>query len=547
MLKIFLAHAKEDETAVIDLYNRLKQKGYNPWLDKEDLLPGQNWRQEIPKAIQKSQVFIACLSQRSISKDGYVQSEFRIALNVYAKKPQGSIYLIPLRLDNCPMLELGREDYGIDFRDIQCVDLFKENGFERLLKALEHGFPDEHKHQEVLASSTIVDVIHTNKLPTEEIISSTKVLDGADKETTGLTEAIKPGLKIQQRAEDLLIRKFKPFTINLSRQVARIDLDIYKENVGYVATKLAHGVKLLIVTSVSITGGAIVLLILISSFSQIPTLVHSPSKSDSPSQEEPKNSKPPSLSQPVSILMLGNSQNDSLSEVFDLWLLARLDPIEKRLVILSIPGNTRTNVNGLVTKISDASAENPAVPSLTVSELTGGLEIKGYIDFNNINIVDAVDYVGGVRLNILDSVSLRSESPGGTPLTAGTQTLNSIQVAEVIKRNRLAPKNMQLIDVQNRIVFSLIKALSKQTRSDDSGETISFLNANTSTDMSNEVIEALLYFVEQLDYSDIYILKLPGEPSKEEDYEEDFWIPSYSEIDRIAEQYFGLAPLPEFE
>ena len=39
MLKIFLAHAKEDKKIVTDLYYRLKEKGYKPWLDKEELLP----------------------------------------------------------------------------------------------------------------------------------------------------------------------------------------------------------------------------------------------------------------------------------------------------------------------------------------------------------------------------------------------------------------------------------------------------------------------------------------------------------------------------
>lgn len=144
MLRIFLAHAKEDKDAVTQLYHRLKESGYRPWLDKEDLLPGQNWRAEIPKAIKNSQVFIACLSQRSVVKQGYVQREFKMALNEYANKPPGSIYLIPVRLDDCAIPELRQEEYGVNLRDIQWVDLFESNGFGRLVKALQHGFPDSH-------------------------------------------------------------------------------------------------------------------------------------------------------------------------------------------------------------------------------------------------------------------------------------------------------------------------------------------------------------------------------------------------------------------
>jgi hypothetical protein len=48
------------------LYNRLKQAGYKPWLHKKDLIPGQIWRDEIPKAIKASQIFLACLSPMAL-------------------------------------------------------------------------------------------------------------------------------------------------------------------------------------------------------------------------------------------------------------------------------------------------------------------------------------------------------------------------------------------------------------------------------------------------------------------------------------------------
>lgn len=136
MLRIFLAHAKEDEPVVTQIYKQLKAEGYQPWLDKEDLLAGQHWQTEIPKAIKDSQVFIACLSRNSIAKHGYVQKEFRMALNECANKPPGSIYLIPVRIDDCTIPALRQEEYGINLRDYHWVDLSTDDGFERLLKAL---------------------------------------------------------------------------------------------------------------------------------------------------------------------------------------------------------------------------------------------------------------------------------------------------------------------------------------------------------------------------------------------------------------------------
>ena len=142
MIRIFLAHASEDKAAVTQLYQRLKKSGFQPWLDKVDLLPGQSWRAEIPKAIKNSQVFIACLSQKSVQKQGYVQREFRMALNVMADRPPGQIYLIPVRLDDCQIPELRQEEYGISLTDYQWVNLYEPDGYDRLVQGIRVGFAD---------------------------------------------------------------------------------------------------------------------------------------------------------------------------------------------------------------------------------------------------------------------------------------------------------------------------------------------------------------------------------------------------------------------
>ena len=139
-VQIFLAHAKEDEGQVLELYERLREKGYRPWLDKKDLLPGQNWREEIPKAIKASHLFIACLSQTSVVKQGYVQREFRLALSELANKPSGHIYLIPLRLDACKLPDIRLDEYGVNLRDYQWLDYFDADGFSRLEQTISYQF-----------------------------------------------------------------------------------------------------------------------------------------------------------------------------------------------------------------------------------------------------------------------------------------------------------------------------------------------------------------------------------------------------------------------
>ena len=127
-LKAFLCHASGDKPPVRELYKRLVFEGVDAWLDKEKLLPGQDWRVEIPRAVGEADVVIVFLSKKSISKEGYVQKEIKFALDIAEEKPEGTIFLIPARLEECVVPErLSRWHW---------VELYEEDGFIKLLRSL---------------------------------------------------------------------------------------------------------------------------------------------------------------------------------------------------------------------------------------------------------------------------------------------------------------------------------------------------------------------------------------------------------------------------
>src|ERR1035437_2160973 len=134
--QVFLAHAAEDKKSVRDLYKRLAAHGLQPWLDEADLLPGQAWQTEIAQAINQSDAVLACLSRNSVNKKGYVQKEFRLALSAYAAKPPGTIYLIPVKLDETETPDISIPELGVSLRDIQWLDLSAPGGFGRLVEAI---------------------------------------------------------------------------------------------------------------------------------------------------------------------------------------------------------------------------------------------------------------------------------------------------------------------------------------------------------------------------------------------------------------------------
>src|SRR5688572_22899480 len=101
-LRVFLCHSSQDKPVVRELYQRLLTEGWiDPWLDEEKLLPGQDWDLEIEKAVEAADVVIVCLSTKSVNKEGYVQRELRFALDIALEKPEGTIFIIPLKLEDC--------------------------------------------------------------------------------------------------------------------------------------------------------------------------------------------------------------------------------------------------------------------------------------------------------------------------------------------------------------------------------------------------------------------------------------------------------------
>jgi hypothetical protein len=129
--QIFLSYDREDEEEVEKLYQKLSDAGFKPWMDKKDLLPGERWKSCIQKAIRRSDFFLACLSVHSVSKRGYLQKEIKDALNIWQEKLEDDIYLIPARLKDCEVPER--------LCDFQWVDLFEEDGWTRLVKAIQEG------------------------------------------------------------------------------------------------------------------------------------------------------------------------------------------------------------------------------------------------------------------------------------------------------------------------------------------------------------------------------------------------------------------------
>ncbi|MHC5763894.1 hypothetical protein, partial [Nostoc sp.] len=77
--------------------------------------------------------FLACISNRSLTKRGTVHSEIKQALEVYREFPEGSIYFIPAFLEE--IIPENNERLPEEVQDVHWVKLYEKDGFEKLIQA----------------------------------------------------------------------------------------------------------------------------------------------------------------------------------------------------------------------------------------------------------------------------------------------------------------------------------------------------------------------------------------------------------------------------
>jgi Tfp pilus assembly protein PilF len=127
-LKVFLCYSSGDKAKVRELYRRLNEDGFQPWMDEKELIPGHEFRSRIEDTVRTSDAVVVCISAESVAKESFVNREIRIALDVAEEKPEGTIFVIPARLE---AVEIPRS-----LRKFEWADLFAEGGYERLVEAL---------------------------------------------------------------------------------------------------------------------------------------------------------------------------------------------------------------------------------------------------------------------------------------------------------------------------------------------------------------------------------------------------------------------------
>lgn len=137
---VFLSYCRDNADEVRRFYDELTAAGETVWWD-QDILPGQDWKLEIRKAMRDAYAVVLCLSAETADRiTTGIYPEVLDAIKAYRTYAPGSIFLIPVRLSQCelPFIEI---DDTRTLDRLQCVDLFPDSnrgpGIQKLLRALQ--------------------------------------------------------------------------------------------------------------------------------------------------------------------------------------------------------------------------------------------------------------------------------------------------------------------------------------------------------------------------------------------------------------------------
>ena len=137
---VFLSYCRDNADEVRRLHGELIAAGETVWWD-QDILPGQDWKLEIRKAMKDAYAVVLCLSEETADRiTTGIYPEVLDAIRAYRQYAPGSIFLIPVRLSACdlPFIEI---DDTRTLDRLQFVDLFPDSsrglGLQKLLKSLQ--------------------------------------------------------------------------------------------------------------------------------------------------------------------------------------------------------------------------------------------------------------------------------------------------------------------------------------------------------------------------------------------------------------------------
>ncbi|WP_016951093.1 LCP family protein [Anabaena sp. PCC 7108] len=269
------------------------------------------------------------------------------------------------------------------------------------------------------------------------------------------------------------------------------------------------------------------------------------------------------LTRPVNILVMGMSvlppdvqnppadskglhylpQINSFDGLADVMLLIKFDPESKKIVMLSIPRDTRTEIEGFgVKKINAANVDGgPALTAKTASNLLGGVGIDRYIRINILGVGKLIDALGGVSVYVPKDMKYQDDSQHlYINLKAGQQHLQGDQALQLLRFRHDELGDIGRIQRQQMVLRALIEQTLNPKTLTQLPQILNTVKEHIDTNLTVEELVSLVGFGARTNRSNTQMLMLPGRFSEKNEYDASYWLPSKNAIAKLMAKNFGL-------
>jgi hypothetical protein len=125
---IILCHAYEDKKVVRRVYDALQESGFEVWIDSESVFGEQAWEPDMADWLGQAACMLVFLSKNSVRKIGSTHHEFGQLIDTWKDMPAGTVYTIPVRINDCQIPDL--------LSSLHHIDLFEDDGLAHVIRSL---------------------------------------------------------------------------------------------------------------------------------------------------------------------------------------------------------------------------------------------------------------------------------------------------------------------------------------------------------------------------------------------------------------------------
>ncbi|HEY9298683.1 MAG TPA: LCP family protein, partial [Phormidium sp.] len=271
------------------------------------------------------------------------------------------------------------------------------------------------------------------------------------------------------------------------------------------------------------------------------------------------NLKLPELTRPVNILVLGikvlpsdlgeapdpalggyEPVLNSFEGLSDTMLLLRFNPQTKKLIIVSVPRDTRTYIEGVgVAKINAANVYGgPALSAKSVSNLLGDIRVDRYVRINVHGVEKLIDALGGVTVHVPYDMKYTDNTQHlYIDFKAGKQHLNGAQTQNLLRFRHDKLGDIGRVQRQQMVMRALMEQALNPVTLSRLPEILRVIQSHLDTNLSVEELVALVGFGVKMNRSDAQMLLVPGQFSNEGQYDASYWLPNQRGISQLVSQY----------